>query len=419
MRLPLLCCGLIFLLPVLVAAEWTQWRGPHADGSVDGPARVQPLPERPSILWKREIGSGYSGPIVSGSRVWVHSRQDEDEVVSCLDLTSGEPLWRQSYSALFRQDESALSHGVGPYSTPALSEGRLFTFGVTSVLTAWDAASGKLLWRKNSADEFDPGFPYFGAAASPIVWEGLVFVHLGGHEREHIESPSQGAMVALGVADGREIWRWTGDGPAVGSTPVIIEIGGQAQLVFKTKKMMVGTDPHTGLEHWRIPYSMSQDNTIVTPFFIDGRLITSDFDRGVEAWEISAKDSGWTIRQLWKHRDVSMFMSTPVLAGDLVVGFSHLRRGQLFLLEPETGEVVWQGSPRSGEHASLVSWGNEVMVFKDNGSLIMGRVENRQFREVEKYDLGDSVGWSHPAVVDSRIIYRDGADLAVCLLEQR
>lgn len=151
----------------------------------------------------------------------------------------------------------------------------------------------------------------------------------------------------------------------------------------------------------------------------DGRLITSDCDWGIGAWEIRSHDSKWTIRQLWKHRDVSASMSTPVVAGGYVVGFSHFRGGQLFVLDPESGEVRWQGSPRSGEHASLVSWGDEVMIFTDHGSLIIGKIVRERFLRLKEYDLGDSVGWSHPAVIGSRIIYRDGQDLAVCRLDPR
>jgi len=413
-----LCCGLICLSPTL-AAEWPQWRGPYSDGSVSGPSRESPLPDELAVVWKRQIGGGYSGPIVSGDRVWAHSRQGGEEVVSCFGLSTGETLWRKSYTVPFHQDDDARSHGRGPYATPVLSDGRLFTFSVTSVLIAWDAATGELLWRKDSAAEFDPSFPYFGAAASPRVWQDLVVVHLGGHQRDHPEAPSRGAMVALHATDGHEIWRWSGDGPAVGATPVVTEIQGEPQLVFKASKTLVGLDPHTGVELWRIPYVVSQDNTIVTPFFVGGHLITSDFDWGICAWEIQVRGEEWTVRQLWKHRDVSMFMSTPVLAGGYVVGFSHFRSGQLFVLDPESGEVRWQVSPRSGEHASLVSWGDEVMVFTDHGSLIIGKVARERFLRLKEYRLGDSVGWSHPAVVGSRIIYRDGRDLVVYRLDQR
>jgi outer membrane protein assembly factor BamB len=351
--------------------------------------------------------------------VWVHSRQGNEEVVSCFRLSTGTLVWRQSYAAPFCQDHSALAHGSGPYATPALKGDRLFTFGVTSVLIVWDAATGKLLWRKNSADDFDPSFPYFGNAASPIVHEDLIFAYFGGDARDNIEAPPNGAMVGLRISDGCEVWRWTGDGPAVGATPVIAEFEDRHQLVFKTRKMIVGADPSTGRELWRIPFKITEDNTIVTPLFVDGRLITSDAHWGIAAWEIQSRDSDWTVRQLWKHRTVSTSMSTPVLAGGLVVGFSHLRSGQLFLLDPESGNVHWRGQPRSGEHASLVSWGDEVLVFAEDGSLIIGKVEDNRFHELEKYALGVATCWAHPAVADSCIVYRDGDDVTVCSLTQQ
>jgi outer membrane protein assembly factor BamB len=183
--------------------------------------------------------------------------------------------------------------------------------------------------------------------------------------------------------------------------------------------MMVGADARTGKELWRIPFIVTEDNTIVTPLFVDGRLITSDAFWGVAAWEIQSSDSDWTIQQLWKHRDVSMSMSSPVVAGGLLVGFSHLRKGQLFLLDPESGKVCWRGTPRSGEHASLVAWGHEVLVFAEDGSLAVGKVEDNSLRELKRYVLGRSVCWAHPAVAGARVVYREGEDLAaVFLLEQ-
>jgi hypothetical protein len=57
-------------------------------------------------------------------------------------------------------------------------------------------------------------------------------------------------------------------------------------------------------------------------------------------------------------------------------------------------------------------------VFTDDGLLVVGKVEGRGFRELERYRLGSSTGWSHPAVLGTRIVYRDGNDLAVVLLDQ-
>jgi outer membrane protein assembly factor BamB len=398
-----------------VADEWPQWRGLRRDGSVSTPFPTKELSDRLDRQWEREVGGGYSGPVVAGDRVWIHSRQEGREVVRSLRLGNGEVLWRQAYEAPFRQDDSALAHGLGPYATPALAGGRLFTFGINAVLSAWNAETGELLWRRESAKEFDPAFPYFGAAASPLVWKDLCFVHLGGHDR--IEVAARGPMVALRVSDGREIWRWSGGGPAVGASPVIHQLEGGPQLVFKTFKTLVGLDPRTGEELWQVPFPVDmEDNTVVTPLPVGDRLVTSDWDVGMIALEIRRSGETWEARPAWKHREVSLSMSSPVLAGDLLVGFSHLQRGRLFVLDPEDGKVLWQGEPRNGEHASLISWDDRVLVVQEDGSLLLAEVSRKGLQPIKSYRLGRSVAWSHPAVASGRIIFRDGTRLAVSRL---
>jgi hypothetical protein len=340
-------------------------------------------------------------------------------VVRSLRLSSGEVLWESRYEAPFRQDPDGRSHGSGPYSTPALADGRLFTYGVRAVLSAWDADTGELSWRRDSAEEFEPSVPYFGAAASPLVWEGLCFVHLGGDSREQPEGPSAGAFVALRVTDGGEMWRWGPEGPSVGASPVVCDVGGEAQLVFKTKRRIVGVDPRTGEELWRIPYSVSQTNTIVTPLCVSGGLLTSDNDLGMIAWRIRREGSGWATDRMWAHREVSLFMSSPVVANGLVVGFSEFRFGQLFVLDPANGEVLWRGAPRSGEHATLISWGDDVLAFLEGGTVIAGEVSRSGFRMERSYRLGISGPWTHAAIAGDRLVTRAGSRLAVYMLAER
>jgi outer membrane protein assembly factor BamB len=394
----------------LEKTEWMQWRGPERDGSVPDSARRIAWPVRPLRLWLREVGGGYAGPIVAGNRIWVHARKGGKEVVSSLSLSDGETVWSASYDAPFRQDSDARAHGQGPYSTPTVANGRLFTFSVNSVLSAWNAEDGDLLWRREYSEEFDPSHPFFGAAASPLVWRDLCFVHFGA---SGWDVPDGGAMVALSVSDGKEKWRWDGDGPALGASPVICMIKGHWQLVFKSEENIVGLDPQTGNELWQIPFKVPMDNTIVTPLIIGDRLVTSDFDIGFRAWRIQSSGESWIVRELWRHRAVSLFTSSPVLAAGQVVGFSHFRRGQIFALDPSNGEVLWRGEPRWGEHASLISWEDRLLVFRENGSLVVGEVSRDDFRTVRTYRLGGSRMWGHPAVVDNRIIIKDGSRLVV------
>jgi outer membrane protein assembly factor BamB len=416
-------------LPVLVAVtaaalilaadaappgEWTQWRGPERDGSLPPRESAQPWPERLTPLWERDIGEGYSGPVTDGHDVWVHARRREMEVVTRLRLASGEVVWSREYPAPFQQDDSASGHGKGPYATPALVEGRLFTLGIRAVLSAWNASSGDLRWRADYSEEFSPPYPYFGAAASPLVWDGLCFVHFGGPPGgEPTEGSMVGAMVALRVSDGSEVWRWEEDGPALGASPVIREIAGRLQLVFKSQMLMVGVDPRSGRELWRVPFKVDMDNTIVTPLFLGDRLLTSDWEMGMGAWHIVAASEGWKANKLWSNRSASLFTSSPVLAAGRLVAFSHFKKGQLFVMDPTDGDVLWRGEPRWGEHATLIAWGDDVLVFKEDGTLVVGELSAKGFRVLRIYHVARSRTWAHPAIVDDRIVVRDGGRLAV------
>jgi outer membrane protein assembly factor BamB len=352
--------------------------------------------------------------VTDGRNVWVHARRGEDEVVTRLRLPSGEAVWTRQYPAPFEQDESASGHGKGPYSTPALAEGRLITLGIRGVLSVWDASSGDLEWREDYSDELSPPYPYFGASASPLVWGGLCYAHFGGPPGgEPVEGSMVGAMVAQRVSDGGEVWRWDGDGPALGASPVIHELGGQPQLVFKSQKLIVGADPRTGRELWRIPFRVDMDNTIVTPLFLGDRLLTSDYEMGVGAWHLLPDDEGWTAKELWSDRSVSLFMSSPVLSAGQLVGFSYYKKGQLFGMSPTDGRILWRGQPRWGEHATLIARGDELMVFREDGALVVGTVSASGFRTRRTYQVARSRTWAHAALVDGRIIVRDGRRLAV------
>ena len=82
-------------------------------------------------------------------------------------------------------------------------------------------------------------------------------------------------------------------------------------------------------------------------------------------------------------------------------------------MDPSDGEVLWRGEGRAGEHASFVVWGDDLLVFQEDGSLVVGEVSRDGFRPLRTYDLGRSIAWAHPAVVDNRIVIRDGSRLAV------
>ena len=108
-------------------------------------------------------------------------------------------------------NNSTSRHGPVPKSTPAFADGRIFTMGMSGIVTAFDAATGKQLWQKPK-----PVVPQtFHTAQSPIVDRGLMIIHVGGN--------NDGALTAFDPATGAEKWSWKGDGPGYGS-PIIIDV---------------------------------------------------------------------------------------------------------------------------------------------------------------------------------------------------
>ena len=151
------------------AQDWAQWRGPNRDGVVSSFQAPKAWPESLKPGWKMTVGIGHSSPVVVADKVFVHARQDEREVVSAFDLNTGTLLWQDSYDATYTLNPAAAAHGKGPKSTPVAANGRLYTLGITEILSCYDIVVGKLIWRKDFSDQFKKTSPDFGTAMSPVV----------------------------------------------------------------------------------------------------------------------------------------------------------------------------------------------------------------------------------------------------------
>lgn len=212
----------VLLVPAVFAQDWNQWRGPNRDGQVQGFAAPKTWPAELQQKWKVNVGIGHASPVVAGKRVYLHARQDEREVVLCLDLDTGKVLWQDGYAVAYTMNPAATGHGKGPKSTPMTSNGKLYTLGITGVLSSYDATSGKLRWRKEFGKRFKEIAPDFGTAMSPMVDRGLLIVHVGGSD--------SGGLLALDAETGAEKWAWTGDGPGYAS-PIVVDMVGKRQII--------------------------------------------------------------------------------------------------------------------------------------------------------------------------------------------
>jgi outer membrane protein assembly factor BamB len=383
------------LFTAAASADWPQWRGPARDGVASAFTAPATWPAQLTKRWQVNVGLGHASPVIAGTRVIVHARQGNREIVAAYDLDSGKQLWQDGVDAPYRMNPAATGHGPGPKSTPAVANGRVFTLGISGIFSAHDLATGKLLWRKNAP----AAPPEFGTATSPIVDGANVIAFLGG--------PGAAALTAMDAATGAIKWGWTGDGPAY-SSPIIATFAGTRQLITQSQSKLVAVSVQDGRLLWEVPIKTPYDQNSVTPLAVGDLLLYAGLENPTVALRVTAgPGKGWSATPAWRNEEVSMYMSSPAVSGNAVFGLSNKNRGQFFALDAATGKTLWLGKGREAENASIVRAGDYLLLATTNSELIVARASVKGLEEVKRYTVADSAMWAHPAFAGRSIIVKD------------
>ena len=386
-----------------IAQEWTQWRGPARDGVVPASSTPGSWPASLRRVWRVEVGEGYSSPVVSRGRAFVHSRQDPDETVMAIDLATGKVLWQQKYPAPFQKNQYAVKMAKGPNSTPLILGDRLLTLGGTAVLTAWDTKTGRQLWRKDFSKIVDTSKLFCGTAASPLAVDGLVVVQVG-------SDVHGGQMMALDPATGATKWEWRGPGPGYAS-PVVINMAGHEQVVTLSNSSIIGIDAKTGNELWTTPFPDEWHENIVTPVWTGTELVVSGTRQGTHAYALRQNNGKWEATHLWKNPDVAMYMSSPVFGDGLIYGHSSKRKGQFVALDAKTGATRWATDGREGDQASVLLTPRHVVYLTNGADLIVARRGTATLEVERRYDVADAETWAMPVLLGEDVLIRDATSL--------
>lgn len=380
--------------------NWPQWRGPNRDGVVADFAEPKVWPESLTQKWKVPVGLGYATPLLVGGRVYMFSRVDGNETLQALDAATGKVIWQSAYSAPFRINPAAARHGEGPKSTPTFSNGKLYTLGMTGIVSAFDAQTGKQLWQTSAPS----AQPLYHTAQSPLVDRGLVIVHVGGH--------NQGALTAFDANTGAVKWSWNGDGPSYAS-PVAVEVNGTRQIVVFSQENLVGVDATTGALLWRRPFSTRATQNTITPVVYGQTLIISGLEKPVTAIRLVKNGTEWAAEDVWNNTDVSLYMSNAVLVGNSLCGMSNRNSGQFFCLDAKSGRTEWLSPPRQGTNAAVLSAGRVWFALTDAAEMLVMRGDATAFEPIRRYTVADAATWAQPTIAGNRVFVKDVSTLAL------
>jgi outer membrane protein assembly factor BamB len=381
-------------------ADWPQWRGPNRDGRTTTFSEPAQWPETLTRRWQIGVGTGHASPVLAGGRIYLHTRQQENEVVSAIDAATGRIVWQDRYPAPYRMNPAATGHGPGPKSTPVVSNGRVIALGISGILSALDANTGKVLWRKPAPAE--P--PMYGTAMSPAVDGALVIAHVGGHDR--------GALTAFDAATGAEKWKWSGDGPGYAS-PIIATFDGVKQVLTESQDRVIAVSAASGQLLWQLPLRTPYTQNAVTPIVYNNLVIYSGLEHPLTAVRPALEGSTWAAEKAWDNPATGLYMSTPVIVGSTLYGMTNRNRGQFFAVDAASGKTLWTTRGREGENAAIVSAGRLLVLLKDDAELIIARPNVAHFDVVRRYTVAESPTWAHPVIDGNRIFVKDAETLTL------
>ena len=384
------------------AQDWPQWRGTNRDSKVTGAKLPVNWPAELRQEWKVAVGFGDATPILEGDKIYLNTRQGDQEVIMCLDASTGKEIWRNQYSAIAVTGPAA-SH-PGPRSTPALADGKVVTFGASAILSCLDAGTGKLLWRKDNPNNI---VPQFFTGMSPLIVDNTCFVHLG--------TKDSGEVLALDLATGNEKWKWTGDGPSY-SSPSVMTIGDKKHLIVQTEMNLIAFNMNDGKKLWQIATPVQQRYYSCVSPYIDGQTIyLTGQGTGMKAIKIEMKGSEYIPVELWSNPEVGAKWNTPVLKDGYLYGFTDQKR--IYCLNASTGKTAWIDNAVSSDFGTIVDCGSVIVGLSSTSNLIVFKPAPEAYSEVKKYKVSDSPVYSYPVVAGNKIYIKDSENLILYKVE--
>ena len=387
--------ALLVALPIGTASDlvedWPQFLGPRANGtSVETGLLDQWPTQGPPLAWSREIGTGYSAPSVRGELLILHHRIKDKEVVEAFVAATGQPVWRHDYPSSF---VDPYGYNNGPRCTPLLTSNRCYTFGAEGKLLCLELKTGKLVWQRDTAKDWNVPPSFFGVGSTPILEGNVLIVMVGGQPDSGVVAFHAGTGKTVWESVGHKTWHgkpktgWRGEPPvnwasedkqASYATPVAATIHGKRHVLCLTRQGLVSLDPHTGHENFTfwfraaIPESVNAMNPVVLDDLI---LISAAYYR-IGAAMLRVNPDGKSVEPVWRSLALEVHWTTPIVHEGYVYAFSGRNEpdANFRCVEFKTGKVMWERSERWASHSSKQpsAYGRGSAIMADGKLIVLG-----------------------------------------------
>lgn len=420
-----LAIGCLFLTPTY-GADWPQWRGENRDGVWNETGVVSEFEsDQLAPVWSTPVGAGYSGPTVSGDRVFLTSYLKEPrqvEQVHCVDRFTGEEIWKYVYDCEYQD----IGYPLGPRTAVAISDGKAYSYGAMGHAHCFDVESGKVIWKRDLHSEYGANMPVWGIAASPLVDQKHVYLQVGGQP--------DACIIAFDKNTGEEVWHSL-DGLASYSAPKFISQAGRRLVLVWTGDWFAALAPESGKPVWKHKFDRAKGPINVADPVVDietGRIFLSSFYDGSYLYKLDTDKAESEL--LWSRRGRSeihtdalqSIIMTSVIRGNYVYGTdSH---GELRCLDLSNGDRVWSDQTLldKGRWATafFVQNGEKTWILTERGDLVIAHLTPNGFERISTAKLiepttflprrNGEIVWSQPAFAHKHIFARNDREL-ICV----
>ncbi len=341
----------------------------------------------------------------------------DELLLLCVAKGDGKVLWQR------KLDEGNRLHRKGNNTSPSpVTDGEhVWAVTGTGQVTAL-AMDGSVAWTRNLQEDYGSFGHNWGYACSPLLAGGKLVVEV--LHGMNTDDPSY--VVAFDAATGKTLWKVERatdaprESPDAYTTPLLVRHGEHEQIVVSGGDVVTGHDPASGKELWRVdalnPRNAPNYRIVASPLAANGIVYAPTRERPLTAIALGddARPDEKSIVWQWDERGAPD-VPTPVCDGELF--YMVADDGMATCLDAKTGAVVW-GPERTvpGTVSSSPVLADGKLWFTTEEAVTVVLAAGRKFEILATNELDGSYTLSSPVPTDGRLIARTG-NFLYCIAE--
>ena len=397
----LACCNQLF------SGDWYQFLGSDRNGISSETDLADRFPDAgPEIAWRTPLGVGMSNLAIKDGVAYTMYQDAKHQYAVAIDAMTGEKKWQASIAPFYKN-----AMGNGPRATPTIHGKDLFVYTGEGVLVSLAIETGKLNWKVDTAKQFKAKPPEYGASCSPLIAsEGVVIQ----------TSAANGCVASFDLSSGKLRWI-TGKGACGYSSPVILNLDGNIQIVAFTGTEVLGLDTVTGKQLWSYPYVTEFHCNTASPVQT-GRatfLVSAGENHGSTILELKADAKTFRVEPTWKSLGKASVLraewQTPIAIDGHLFALDNVGSAgpitNLVCIRLSDGAQVWN-EKRFGK-SNLTYANGKLFISTMEGELVIVKASTKEFTELARAKI---LGMTRqaPVICNGFLYLRDNKEV-VCV----